>query len=343
LCARRARRNDRLDWPMTCAPTSPGRVRRFEPHRDLEALVQLIADSFGDELDAASRATLREMRRVSRPSLLWQHAGWLAWIGTPVTPGFVWEQDGRLVGNVSLRRAATAGGFFVGNLAVLPGWRRKGIGLRLMKAALDEVVKQGGRWVGLEVRVGNDPARELYERLGFREVGSTPRMVRPAGLALEPELPRSPLLRRGRGGDRRALFELLCSLVPFEQRMLLEMAPSRYDPGWERTLDHWLVGQRRSWWVVDEAGNMPGAVWALRDRGQRPNQLEVLVARDARGRFESLLVQRGLASLGRGGAKAVETVVAASSPALVGALRDAGFSEMFALVQMQLEITAGIH
>jgi ribosomal protein S18 acetylase RimI-like enzyme len=325
---------------MTVANPNSGTLRRFDPRRDLKALVGLIGEAFGDELDAASRATLEEMRRASEPGLLWRRAGWLAWMGTAVTPGFVWEEGGDVVGSVSLRRAATAGAFFVGNLAVLPQWRRKGIGLRLMEAALEEIQKLGGRWVGLEVRAGNDPARKLYEKLGFREIGCTPRMIRPAGLAWKVSVPRSPLLRRGRGRDRRVLFSLACSLVPPEQRLLLELSGTRYDPGWERTLEHWLVGQRRNWWVVEEAGVVRAAVRAVRDRGSRPDQLEVLIAQEATGRFESLLVARGVRSLGGARAKTVETVLAAPSPPLVGALRAAGFSETFTLVQMRADVSA---
>ncbi len=302
--------------------------------------MSLIADSLGDELDPASRAALDEMRRASQAGLLPWRAGWLAWSGMAVTSGFVWEDEGRVVGNVSLRRAATQGGFFVGNVAVLPGWRRRGIAARLMRAALAEVRRLGGRWVGLEVRVGNDAARALYERLGFVKAGSTPRMVCPAGLGRVPVAPHSPLLRRARGRDKRALLNLVCGLVPPEHRILLEWGSDRYDPGWERTLELLLVGQRRTWWVADEGGAVLGAVRAVRDRGRRPHQLELLVAPQAGGRLEPLLVARGMASLGGAPAKAVETVLAAPSPALVRALAAAGFSETITLEQMRLDLQA---
>jgi [ribosomal protein S18]-alanine N-acetyltransferase len=59
----------------------------------------------------------------------------------------------------------------VTNLLVDPEWRRRGIGLELMRALIDEAVAEGARHITLEVRSENDPARRLYARLGLAPVG----------------------------------------------------------------------------------------------------------------------------------------------------------------------------
>lgn len=59
--------------------------------------------------------------------------------------------------------------------AVLPDWRRKGIGARLLLAMLRLAQEHGARVATLEVRVSNVPARSLYQRFGFRPVGIRPR------------------------------------------------------------------------------------------------------------------------------------------------------------------------
>jgi ribosomal-protein-alanine N-acetyltransferase len=59
----------------------------------------------------------------------------------------------------------------VTNLLVDPGWRRRGIGLELMRALIDEAVAEGARHITLEVRSENDAARRLYARLGLAPVG----------------------------------------------------------------------------------------------------------------------------------------------------------------------------
>ena len=59
--------------------------------------------------------------------------------------------------------------------AVHPGWRRQGIGERLLLAFLDLAADRHAHEATLEVRLSNLPARRLYEKFGFRPVGLRPR------------------------------------------------------------------------------------------------------------------------------------------------------------------------
>ena len=59
--------------------------------------------------------------------------------------------------------------------AVLPGWRRRGIGGRLMVGLMDLALDLRARVMTLEVRLSNRPARDLYARFGFKPVGLRPR------------------------------------------------------------------------------------------------------------------------------------------------------------------------
>jgi len=63
----------------------------------------------------------------------------------------------------------------VTTFAVDPGWRRRGVGERLLLALLDIAVARRAREATLEVRLSNMPARRLYEKYGFRPVGIRPR------------------------------------------------------------------------------------------------------------------------------------------------------------------------
>jgi [ribosomal protein S18]-alanine N-acetyltransferase len=57
------------------------------------------------------------------------------------------------------------------NLVVAPQARRKGIGKRLLNALLATARKTHSSAVFLEVRDSNAPARALYEKAGFKQVG----------------------------------------------------------------------------------------------------------------------------------------------------------------------------
>lgn len=53
------------------------------------------------------------------------------------------------------------------NIAVSPGYRRRGIAKALLTALIAEAKERGTGRILLEVRMSNLPARTLYESLGF--------------------------------------------------------------------------------------------------------------------------------------------------------------------------------
>ena len=57
------------------------------------------------------------------------------------------------------------------NIAVHPDCRRRGIAESLIDNLIKELKKRGSHALMLEVRVSNDPAIALYEKLGFQQVG----------------------------------------------------------------------------------------------------------------------------------------------------------------------------
>ncbi len=59
----------------------------------------------------------------------------------------------------------------LGNLAVAPEWRHRGIAHRLLDAVVERAVERRVRELFLEVRVSNTSARQLYQSYEFREVG----------------------------------------------------------------------------------------------------------------------------------------------------------------------------
>jgi ribosomal-protein-alanine N-acetyltransferase len=59
----------------------------------------------------------------------------------------------------------------INNLAVVPGYRRRGVATALLDHVLDQGARLGAVRATLEVRRSNSAARLLYERLGFAVVG----------------------------------------------------------------------------------------------------------------------------------------------------------------------------
>ena len=64
------------------------------------------------------------------------------------------------------------------NIAVHPVFRRKGVAESLINALVAELQELGSRSLTLEVRASNEPARKLYEKLEFRQIGRRPNYYR---------------------------------------------------------------------------------------------------------------------------------------------------------------------
>ena len=78
-------------------------------------------------------------------------------------------EDGALLGYAYFQFVLDEG--YVGNLAVVPERRRRGIGGRLVDAMAAEAREKGLAFLTLEVRESNLPARRLYEKSGYAVVG----------------------------------------------------------------------------------------------------------------------------------------------------------------------------
>ena len=79
------------------------------------------------------------------------------------------EEGGGLLGYIWARFVLDEGD--IGNIAVAPGFRRRGAGAALLKALLEEAERRQAAVVQLEVRESNLAARRLYEKNGFETVG----------------------------------------------------------------------------------------------------------------------------------------------------------------------------
>jgi ribosomal protein S18 acetylase RimI-like enzyme len=152
-------------------PTQAAHIRPFDPRRDLNRVADLVELCFAETLDQEGRSYLRHMRHAARNPGYFSMVSLRARI--PLS-GFVWEDDGRLVGNltlipyVSLRHSY----YLIANVAVHPNYRRQGIARGLTLSALEHLRRRGAHAAWLHVRGENNAATELYHTLGFVERAS---------------------------------------------------------------------------------------------------------------------------------------------------------------------------
>jgi len=101
--------------------------------------------------------------------------------------------------------------------AVLPQWRRHGIGGRLMVELMRAAQTFRARVATLEVRITNNAARSLYQQFGFRPVGVRPRYYSDNG--------------------EDALIMTTDDLTSPEMKERLATLALRYDAGTDQTAD----------------------------------------------------------------------------------------------------------
>lgn len=211
-------------------PQNPdSHIRRINLRHDLEAVADLVELCFSDTLDLEGRNFLRNMRESARSAHL---MGWTDSIidhtPTPQT-GLVWEQDGRLIGNVSLIPITVSSRrcYLIANVAVHPDHRRQGIGRMLTAAAMDFAQGRHVPAAWLQVRDDNPSAVDIYRNLGFAE--RTRRTTWRASDEI-PNLSIPPHLTLGR---RRA------SHWPQQQRWLEQLYPAEFS--WSLPIDRKLL------------------------------------------------------------------------------------------------------
>jgi ribosomal protein S18 acetylase RimI-like enzyme len=83
--------------------------------------------------------------------------------------GYVWEEDGQMVGTTIVQRRGSTDIWIVGTVGVLPAYRRRGIARKCVEEGIELIRKHGGIKAILSVIDGNVPAYTLYEDLGFED------------------------------------------------------------------------------------------------------------------------------------------------------------------------------
>ena len=144
-------------------------VRPLNLSRDTAQVVRLLNLVFGPTIEQEGQRLL-DGSMVFNSTISFMNR--LNQLTHGASPGFVWEEEKRVIGNVSLVGSPVAGRYLIANVAVHPDYRRRGIALSLMEAALQAVKQKRGRTVLLQVRDDNQGAIQLYQTLGFHTLGT---------------------------------------------------------------------------------------------------------------------------------------------------------------------------
>jgi len=249
-------------------PSTP--IRKLDLTRDLDPVADLIELCFPLDQDPDGQTYIADMRKAAREMRL---MGWLGGFSTQYSThssGFVWEEDGRIVGNLSLIPLQKDGRrvFLIANVAVHPDFRRRGVARKLTQTALDHLARRHESQVWLQVRDDNPPAIGLYQSLGFRERASrTTWRIRPcdfnsASLRAEVDLS----VRRWARCDWSHHTAWLEAAYPKEVRWNLPVNFRRFSPGIMGKISNFFEGYRFKTWTIFTGGRCQGVItWQKAD------------------------------------------------------------------------------
>jgi ribosomal protein S18 acetylase RimI-like enzyme len=160
-----------MNLTLTAAPTTTGQARPLNILRDLPAVADLVELCFEDSMDSSGRSHLNEMRRHGHDNVFLSWAPHVVDVISLPLSGFVWEADGKVVGNASLIPFHSFGKriYLIANVATHPNYRRRGIGRMLTEMAMERAREKGASSLWLHVRADNPGAIKIYHDLGFVE------------------------------------------------------------------------------------------------------------------------------------------------------------------------------
>jgi ribosomal protein S18 acetylase RimI-like enzyme len=147
-------------------------LRPLNVLRDLSAVADLIELCFSPTMDNEGQRYLSDMRRASHDDSFLRWASRMTESASVPLMGYVWEQDGRIIGNASLISFRKTGKriYLVANVATHPEHRRRGIGRALTERVMQQARDKKASAIWLHVRDDNPGAIKLYEDLGFHEI-----------------------------------------------------------------------------------------------------------------------------------------------------------------------------
>lgn len=314
-------------------------ARPINLNRDIPEVLELLEIVFGESLRSeGSLAASNVGLDASLPFLYRFNLGL-----TRLSPGFVWEENGRIVGNATLLRTKLRDRYLVVNVAVHPDFRRQGIARRLMEAIKEQVQAEGGHFILLQVVKDNYPAVDLYKSLNFRVLGSVTSWyssvsrVHTIPSAIDSTPP--PRIRELKGSEWQAAYQLDQRCLRPELNWPEPLTPDVYKRNWWRRLSDTFNGRQSETWVTTNAQNQLVGMAQILSEWGRLHTVHMRVDPAWWGRLERPLLAKVTRRLKYLGQRNVRLDHIDNHEEMNELLQAANFDPRRTLTHMRLEIT----
>jgi ribosomal protein S18 acetylase RimI-like enzyme len=237
-------------------------IRPINPHNDITTIANLIELCFGSTMDADGWEYLRQLRRVANNRASIRYVlGSNERVGFPLH-GYVWVEDNRIIGNVSLTPYFRKGTwrYLIANVAVDPDFRRHGIARALTRCAVEHARVHGVDAVWLQVRSDNPGAIHLYETEGFVERARRTTWQTNYGIPSRRELtPNSRILPRS-SSDWPQQAAWLSWAYPPEVSWNINFDLEQFSPDLWSSFVRFIKNEDMRHWVIHCQGRLQAAI-----------------------------------------------------------------------------------
>ncbi len=316
---------------------SLGGARPINLSKDIPQVLALLEVVFGENLRNEGHVAGGVGLDTSLPFLYRFNMG-----ATRLSPGFVWEENGRIVGNATLIRTKVRDRYLVVNVSVHPDFRRRGIARRLMEAILEQVQGEGGRFALLQVVKDNLPAIDLYKSLGFQVLGSVTSWyssvsrVRSIPAAVEEQpLPSIQELKRA---EWQAAYRLDQRCLRPELNWPEPLPLDAYKMGWWRGFSNMMNGRQAETWVTRNAQNQLTSLAQILSEWGRLHTVHLRIDPDWWGELERPLLAKVTRRLKYLGQRNVRLDHIDDHEEMNELLQAANFNPKRTLTHMRLEV-----
>jgi ribosomal protein S18 acetylase RimI-like enzyme len=307
--------------------THAAHLRPFDPRRDLLEVADLVELCFHDSLDADGRLYIQQLRYSARAGSITAFER----RRSERMSGYVWTEEGRVVGNLSLipHQRGNRRVHLIANVAVHPDYRRRGIAQALTRAALADSGIRRSDEVWLQVDERNAAAIHLYNNMGFEDRLRRTSWRGGAGAATTTH-PEGIVVRKSRDGDWRQQRTWLGRLYPDTVTWNLPLELELLLPGWRGTFNRFFGERLVRQWAAQRDGQLLG-VLSWQSSVLSNDRLWLAAPEDANPAGISALLRHVRAQA------PLERSMALNLPAgfLEDALLDGGFQSRRTLIWMQ--------
>lgn len=320
------------NWP----PNGP---RPINLKQDVPQVVELLELAFGEKMDNGGQSIVRYGSMTSQPAFLWRlHPQY-----NRLAPGYIWQENNRVVGNVTLIATKMPGRHIVANVAVHPDYRRRGIARALMDAVMNQVRARHGKMVLLQVVKDNYPAIELYKSLNFYKIGSMTSWR--TSLSRLREIPpayddgKGPLVRPLSRQQWQEAYQLDVECLHPDLNWPEPIPYEFYRTGFWRAVSNFLNGrQQEMWGIVDDNGRLVG-LGTIVGEWMQSYEISVRVHPQWQGRLERPLFARLIRRLRTLSRRNVRISHPDSDEEMNTLLEEANFSVQRTLTHMRWNVT----